>query len=398
MSATASPALHWTLAERTKVMAPSAVREILKISQRADVISFAGGLPSPKTFPVEEFARACAKVLHDQSTAALQYSASEGMPSLRRMVAEALPWDVNPDRVLITTGSQQALDLIAKVFIDPGSRILVETPTYLGALQAFSPMQPVVDGVPAIGEDVDIEALKALRGTGRDAARYFYVLPNFQNPSGGMMSDANRSALADACQALELPIIEDNPYGELWFDQPPPAPISSRVTDGTVYMGSFSKVLAPGLRLGYIVAPDAVFPKLVQAKQAADLHTPSFNQLIVEEVIKDGFLDRHVPGIRALYKAQRDAMLEALREHMPEGVTWNTPNGGMFLWLRMPEGIDTSALFDTAVANGVAFVPGSAFYASRPDVRTMRLSFVTMPADKIRVGIAKLAAVIRQAQ
>ena len=163
MSATASPALHWTLAERTKVMAPSAVREILKISQRADVISFAGGLPSPKTFPVEEFARACAKVLHDQSTAALQYSASEGMPSLRRMVAEALPWDVNPDRVLITTGSQQALDLIAKVFIDPGSRILVETPTYLGALQAFSPMQPVVDGVPAIGEDVDIEALKALQ-------------------------------------------------------------------------------------------------------------------------------------------------------------------------------------------------------------------------------------------
>jgi 2-aminoadipate transaminase len=224
-----------------------------------------------------------------------------------------------------------------------------------------------------------------------------YVLPNFQNPTGRMMSAQRRAALALRAAELGLPIVEDNPYGELWFDAPPPAPLSARHPEGCIYLGSFSKVLAPGLRLGYIVAPPAIFPKLLQAKQAADLHSPGFNQRMVAEVMKDGFLERHVPTIRALYKSQRDAMLGALgREMQGLDVQWNTPDGGMFLWARLPAGMSASALLPHAVEKGVAFVPGAPFYAQDPDARTLRLSFVTATREQIDVGIAALAQAIRE--
>ena len=386
--------MTWTLAKRAHKMNPSVIREILKVTEKPGIISFAGGLPSPRTFPVEAFAAACDTVLRTDGRAALQYAASEGLLALREWIAGQLPWDVSPEQVLITTGSQQGLDLVAKVLIDEGSQVLVETPTYLGALQAFTPMEPVIVSVDSDAEGIDVADL-VRKAPG---ARFLYVLPNFQNPTGRSMSEARRQALVDAAQAAGLPIVEDNPYGDLWFDQPPPQPLTARNPDGCIYLGSFSKVLAPGLRLGYVVAPKAIMPKLLQAKQAADLHSPSFNQRMVAEVLKDGFIDRHVPTIRALYKAQCHAMLDALSKEMAGlDVVWNTPDGGMFLWVRLPEGMNAVELLPQAVDKGVAFVPGAAFYADQADPRTLRLSFVTASEEQIHIGIAALAQAIRDA-
>ncbi|WP_394790079.1 PLP-dependent aminotransferase family protein [Rhodoferax sp.] len=386
-----TPANPWQLAARTEKMNSSAIREILKVTERPGIISFAGGLPSPKTFPVAEFAAACEKVLHEDGRGALQYAASEGYGPLREIVAASLPWKVEPAQVLITTGSQQALDLIGKVLIDKDSKVLVETPTYLGALQAFAPMEPKVVGVECDDHGVDLDDLSSKAAGGR----FLYVLPNFQNPTGRTMTEARRTALVERAASLGLPLVEDNPYGDLWFDAPPPPPLTGRNPEGSLYMGSFSKVLAPGLRLGYVIAPKAIMPKLLQAKQAADLHSPSFNQRMVVAVMHDGFLARHVPTIRTLYKAQRDAMLAALKREMPAGVSWNTPDGGMFLWARLPEGVHAVDLLPKAVDQGVAFVPGSAFYADHADPRTIRLSFVTASVEQINIGIKALADAIR---
>ena len=387
--------MSWTLAQRAHSMNPSVIREILKITERPGIISFAGGLPSPQTFPVDAFAQACARVLRDDGPAALQYGASEGLALLREQVAAMLPWPVDPAQVLITTGSQQGLDLVAKVLIDPGSRVLVENPTYLGALQAFAPMQPHFDAVAGDDDGVDLSALRAAAARG-EPARFMYLLPNFQNPTGRTMSESARVALLDTADAIGLPLVEDNPYGELWFDAPPPAPLSSRRPESCIYLGSFSKVLSPGLRLGFLVAPPELYPKLLQAKQAADLHTPSFNQRMVAEVLRDGFLERHVPTIRALYRAQRDAMLDALtREMRGLDVQWNRPAGGMFLWARLPAGMDAATLLPHAVERGVAFVPGAPFHAGHADPRTLRLSFVTATREQIDQGIARLAAAVR---
>jgi len=396
MSTNSTPTPPWLLAQRAAKMNPSVIREILKVTERPGIISFAGGLPSPKTFPVAEFAAASAKVLRDDAHAALQYAASEGFGPLRDMVAAGLPWNVDPAQVLITTGSQQGLDLVAKVLVDAGSKILVESPTYLGAVMAFTPMEPEVVSVGNDDEGIDIADLQAKA----QGARFLYALPNFQNPTGRTMSEARRAALSAAAARLGLPLIEDNPYGDLWFDRAPPAPLTARNPDGCIYLGSFSKVLAPGLRLGFVVAPKAVYPKLLQAKQAADLHSPGFNQRLIAEVMKNGFLERHVPTIRALYKSQRDAMLEALAREMPAGepdttLTWNTPAGGMFLWARLPRGMNAVDLLPFAVEQGVAFVPGAPFYADHGDPRTLRLSFVTPSVDDIHRGVAALAAGIK---
>jgi 2-aminoadipate transaminase len=389
----------WNLARRADRMNPSVIREILKVTEQPGIISLAGGLPSPLTFPVREVAEATARVLSRDGAAALQYAASEGHGPLRDWVAAHLGQQglkVDAAQILITTGSQQGLDLAAKVLIDQGSRILVETPTYLGALQAFTPMEPQVQGVDSDDEGVlpdDLER-KAVR------ARFVYLLPNFQNPTGRSMSEARRQAVSGLAQRIGLPILEDNPYGDLWFDTAPPPSLASRNPDGCLYLGSFSKVLAPGLRLGYLAAPKALYPKLLQAKQAADLHTPSLNQRIVAEVLQDGFLARHVPTIRALYKSQRDAMLAALAREFGQGgarqVQWNRPGGGMFLWLRLPAGIDATDLLPRAVAKGVAFVPGAAFYADNADPRSLRLSFTTASAAQIDAGIQALAQALRE--
>ncbi|NMM77262.1 PLP-dependent aminotransferase family protein [Acidovorax sp. SRB_24] len=390
---------NWTLAARAAKMNPSAIREILKLTDKPGIISLAGGLPAPQTFPIDAFTQACNTVMARDGAAALQYATSEGYAPLRQAVADMLPWAVDPEQVLITTGSQQALDLIGKVFLDKDSRMLVETPTYLGALQAFAPQEPIAVGVASDDDGILVDDFAAKAGTGAEKARLAYVLPNFQNPTGRTMTEARRAALVAKAAELGIPLIEDNPYGELWFGEAPPAPLTARNPDGCIYMGSFSKVLAPGLRIGFIVAPKAVYPKLLQAKQAADLHTPGFNQRVVAEVIKNGFLERHVPTIRALYKQQRDTMLAALEREMAGlDVRWTRPAGGMFLWVRLPQGVNAQELLPAAVERNVAFVPGAPFYATEADTRTLRLSYVTVSSDEIDTAIAALAAAIRAHQ
>ena len=386
----------WQFANRAAAMTPSIIREILKVTERPDIISFAGGLPSPQAFPVQEFREAFDKVMSEHPRAALQYSSSEGYAPLREWVAASLPWPVHPDQVLITTGSQQALDLVGKVMLDMGSRVMTQTPSYLGALQAFSVFEPEVIGLPNDDQGVQIATLE--REQLRYGARFLYLLPTFQNPTGLTLPTSRREELASSLHALGLPLVEDNPYGELWFDNPPPAPISSLLPEQSLYLGSFSKVLAPGLRLGFIVAPAHVYPKLLQAKQAADLHSPTLNQRLAYEVLaRPGFLDGHLQRTRQLYRDQCQAMLDALRRHMPEGVTWNVPRGGMFLWLRLPEGLDSTHMLPLAVQHGVAYVPGAAFYDTGADVRTLRLSFVTASMEEIDQGIAQLARTVNEA-
>lgn len=389
---------NWSLANRADRMSPSVIREILKVTEQPHIISFAGGLPAPETFPIDAFNAAYEKVMRESPQAALQYATSEGYTPLREWVAQSLPWQVKPEQVLITTGSQQALDLIGKVFIDEGSRVMVQTPSYLGALQAFSLYEPEIYAIPNCPDGGQIQLSVLEDEQLRRSARFLYVLPNFQNPTGQTMDADLRNQLAKTCDALDLPIVEDNPYGELWFDSPPPPPVSSHFPESSLYVGSLSKVLAPGLRLGYMVVPEAIFPQLLQAKQAADLHSPSLNQRLAAEVLTaPAFNQEHVPRIRQQYKTQCQAMLNALQTHMPESVKWNTPRGGMFLWLRLPKELDSAALLPKALENGVAYVPGSAFYAGVPEANTLRLSFVTATAEQIDKGIGLLAQTIKAA-
>lgn len=378
----------WHFARRVERMVPSAIREILKLTERPGVISMAGGLPSPDSFPIEAMRAATARVLRETPREALQYAASEGFGPLREWVAEHLlsrGMQVGTEQVLITTGSQQGLDLVGKVLIDPGSTVGVEAPTYVGALQAFVPYEPVFTLVPSDAEGPLPDGLAAVAD-----ARFLYLLPNFQNPSGHCISETRRKALAEAACERRLPLVEDDPYGDLWFDAAPPRSIAARAPEVTAYLGSFSKVLAPGLRLGYVVAPTSLIGKLVQAKQAADLHTPGFNQRVAYEVIRDGFLRDHVPMVRARYKLQRDAMAAALTAHLPAGCHWQVPSGGMFFWVELPSHVDAALLLPQAVALGVAFVPGAAFCASNPKRNTLRLSFVTVPPAEIERGISLL--------
>ena len=395
------PSAPWHLAARTARMNPSAIREILKLTERPGIISLAGGLPSADGFPIEAVREATARVLRDTPREALQYAGSEGFGPLREWVAAEMArhrLSVGADRVLITTGSQQGLDLVGKVLIDAGSRVAVESPTYLGALQAFVPYEP--DFV-TVASDESGPLPESLVDDAAGAS-FFYVLPNFQNPSGDSIGAARRDEIAHVAEAKGVPLVEDNPYGDLWYDSPPDRPLAARWPGGTVYCGSFSKVLAPGLRLGYVIAPQPVFGKLVEAKQAADLHTPGLNQRIVHEIVKDGFLDRHVPTVRARYRTHRDAMQAALLAHLPTAgplaCRWRVPGGGMFFWIELPPGTDSDALLVRAVARGVAFVPGTPFFAANARADTLRLSFVTAPPAQIEQGIAALAAALREQQ
>jgi 2-aminoadipate transaminase len=384
----------WQLARRCDRMNPSVIREILKLTELPGVRSLAGGLPSADTFPVDAMREATAKVLAETPREALQYAASEGFGPLRDWVSAMLGAkgiDAPANRVLITNGSQQGLDLVGKVMLDAGNTVAVETPTYLGALQAFNPNEPKFASVAGDADGPLPEGIAELpKGT-----RFMYVLPNFQNPTGRVIPAARRDALVAAAQRANIPLVEDNPYGELWYDDEPPKPLASRWGEGTLYLGSFSKVLAPGLRLGFMVCPQPLYPKLLQSKQAADLHTGSFSQRVVYEVIKNGFLDQHIPTIRNRYRTQRDAMDAALKTSMPAGCEWKKPSGGMFFWLRLPAGCDAMALLPKAVEAGVAFVPGAAFYADHPDTRTMRLSFVTLSPADIADAVQRLGNVVK---
>lgn len=388
-----SKPIKWQFAKRAEQLQSSVIREILKITMRPDIISFAGGLPSPETFPVEHMKQVFDKVLTEQGKIALQYGPSDGYAPLREWIAASLSIPgvtIKPDQVLMVSGSQQALDLIGKVLIEDNSKVLVETPSYLGALQAFSVYQPQFVSVPTDDFGLLPEEVEKVA----DGARLLYALPNFQNPTGRTMPLERRLALVETCARLGLPLIEDDPYGSLSYRGEPLPKMLTMNPDGVIYMGSFSKVLTPGIRLGYVVAPVPLVRKLEQAKQAADLHTSQLTQMVVYEAIKDGFLATHIPSIRTLYANQCQVMLDALAEFFPAGVKWSKPEGGMFIWVTLPQHMDGMALLEEAIAQHVAFVPGAPFYANEPEKNTLRLSFVTVPPEKIREGVAKLGKLI----
>ncbi|MFZ6759000.1 PLP-dependent aminotransferase family protein [Undibacterium sp. Ji50W] len=386
--------IDWKFSQRAEQLQSSAIREILKVTMRPEVISFAGGLPSPETFPVERMRAAFDKVLSQQGKSALQYGPTDGYAPLREFLADSLSTSdskILPDQLLMVSGSQQGLDLIGKVLVDEGSKVLVETPSYLGALQAFSVYRPEFESVDTDEHGV-VPASVAAKGAG---ARLMYALPNFQNPTGRTLSVERRFELVETCARMGIPLIEDNPYGDLCYSGEPLPKMLNMNPGGVIYMGSFSKVLTPGIRLGYVVGPTPLIRKLEQAKQAADLHTAQLTQMVVHEVIKDGFLTEHIPTIRALYAKQCNAMLEAMSKHFPESVQWTRPEGGMFIWVTLPAHMDSKQLLDEAILQNVAFVPGGPFYANNPAPNTFRLSFVTVSPERINEGVEKLGKLIK---
>ena len=379
------------------------MRELLKLIDRPGLISFAGGLPAPEVFPLEQFKAAALRVLSEHGTQALQYSTTEGYPKLREMLARHMARYgivVGADNILITQSSQQALDLIGKVFLNSGDRIAVERPTYLGALQAWNAYQAEYVGITIDHEGMKIEELEDIF---RSGPKFLYALPNFQNPSGVTLSLTRRRRLVELADHYGVPIIEDDPYGQLRFAGEHLLPLAAldakarrqkAYSGNVIYISTFSKTLAPGLRLGWVVAPAEVLQRLVLAKQGADLHTGTFVQMVAYETARGGFLDRHVRHIRAVYRERRDAILAALKRHMPPGVSWTEPEGGLFIWAVLPEDLDAVSLLPEAVEHGVAFVPGTCFFDNGSGKNTMRLNFSFMPPGKIEEGIKRLAGVI----
>ncbi len=400
----------WTAryALRAKGITSSQIRELLKFTQKPGMISFGGGLPAPDVFPVQRFQEACHKVLTEQAAAALQYGATEGYEPLRELIASNIARygiKAKPENVLITSGSQQALDLIGKLFINVGDRVLVEAPTYLGALQAFNAYGAEYESVPS---DENGLRTSLLEEPLRSGPKFMYVLPNFQNPAGTTLSQGRRHELVLLAERYGVPIVEDDPYGQLRYEGEhlPSLVVLDRENlrrdngysiGNVIYLSTFSKTLAPGLRLGWIVAPPEVISKLAQLKQGADLHTSTFTQFVAYEVARDGFLDQHVKLIRQIYRERRDVMLQSLEEFFPPAVTWTHPQGGLFLWVTVPAGLDMQAIFKSALEQNVAFVPGDSFYAndSHEGSRHMRLNFSNAAPEQIRAGIRRLATAVK---
>jgi 2-aminoadipate transaminase len=391
---------------RTDSIGSSAIRELLKLTSLPDVISFAGGLPAPDLFPIERFKEAAEVVLTEMGERALQYGTTEGYQPLREMIAgnaSKYGIQISADNVLITTGSQQALDLLGRIFINRGDRVLVESPTYLGALQAWNAYGVKYVTIPFDEDGMQTDQLESRLRTG---LKFIYVLPNFQNPTGVTLSRERRMQLVEMANAYGVPIVEDDPYGQLRYEGehlPPVVVLDDEIrakevpiySGNVIYTSTFSKILAPGLRLAWVVAPTEVIKKLVQAKQGCDLNTSTFNQYLAYEVANGPWMKTHIQTIRETYKERRDVMLKALAEYMPEGVNWTHPKGGLFLWATTPEGLDTQTIFKSAVEQKVAFVPGNSFHPLGGGANTMRLNFSCMKPDLIDEGIKRLAEVIK---
>lgn len=389
-------------AERAGGMRASDIREILKVTAQSDIISLAGGLPAPELFPIDEYRRAFEWILESDGAQALQYGPSEGYRPLRGLVAERMGRFGMPstaDDVVITNGSQQALDLIGKIFLDPGDTVIVEKPTYLGAIQAFNQYQPRFLVVPMDEDGMIVDELERLlaTNTGSRKIKLIYALPNFQNPTGRSLSVARRTQLVQVASHYGVPIVEDDPYGELRFEGEPAPNLRSLDTDNTViYLGTFSKILAPGFRLGWVVAGPEVIEAILHGKQPADLHTGTAQQMATYEVAKDGFVDRHVERVRSFYRERRDVMLRAIEEHFPAEARFTRPQGGLFVWAELPASIDTRELLLEAVREKVAFVPGQGFHVDNSGTNTMRLNFSNVPPDQLREGIRRLGHAIGQ--
>lgn len=396
---------EYRYAQRTQRMGSSAIRELLKYTEKPDIISFAGGLPAPDVFPVEEFRAACERVLKEHGSTALQYGTTDGYLPLREMIARhsaRYGIKITPENVLITSGSQQALDLLGKILIDPGDRILVESPTYLAAIQAWNAYGAEFITVPMDDHGMNTDYLEEALRVG---PKFIYVLPNFQNPTGVTLSLERRQKLIELADQYGVPIVEDDPYGQLRYEGehlPSIVVLDSQFRDdetpcyrgNVIYLSTFSKTLAPGLRLGWVIAPPEVIAKLVQAKQGADLHTATFNQFVAYEVSRGGFLDRHIHLIREVYGKRRDLMLAAMDRHFPAEVHWTYPEGGLFLWGTLPTYMDAKDLLKTCLDKKVAFVPGEPFHPSGGGKNTMRINFSNATHEEIQIGIQRLGEAI----
>lgn len=393
-------------AQRTQAMKASAIRELLKLSSKPGYISFGGGFPAPEVFPVEAFRQACNNVLQANGQIALQYGVTEGVLELREMIAERsnrYGMNVSPENVLVTCGSQQALDLIGKIFINRGDRILVESPTYLGALQAWNAYGAEYISVPSDENGMVTEHLETAL---QQKPKFMYVLPNFQNPTGVTISLERRKRIVELANQYGVFIVEDDPYGQLRFEGEhlPAVEVldcqkrnSPGVYEGNVlYLGTFSKIMAPGLRLAWIIAPREVIHKMALAKQGTDLHTSTFNQYVACEVGKGDFLDQHIKKICQVYRERRDVMLDALQEHFPQGIQWTHPQGGLFLWVTLPLGMNARNVLEESVKEKVVIIPGDSFFSNGGGENTMRLNFSNASPEMINEGIYRLGCVLHK--
>ena len=392
--------MEYKFASRMDRMKASEIRELLKLTAKPEIISFAGGLPAPELFPVKEIAQVSHDLVLKEGQKLLQYATTEGRPTLREKIAkrmtEKYKTPVVADDILITTGSQQCLDFAGKLFLDPGDVVLCESPSYLGALNAFNAYQPVFKEVPTDGEGIIPEELdKILASTPK--CKFIYVIPDFQNPTGICWSLERRKKFIEVINKYDLPVFEDNPYGELRYRGESFPTLKSMDTKGLVsFLGTFSKIFCPGLRLGWIAGPHAIVEKFVMIKQSADLHTSNFDQGVADAYMDTYDLDAHVKEIVALYGHRRDLILKTMEEEFPEGVEFTRPDGGLFLWVTVPEGVSARKVFDKCIEQKVAAVIGDAFYPNDKTDRSMRVNYSCMPDDKIVEGVKRMAKAIKE--
>ena len=392
--------MEYKFASRMDRMKASEIRELLKLTAKPEIISFAGGLPAPELFPVKEIAQVSHDLVLKEGQKLLQYATTEGRPTLREKIAKRMtekygtPVDMND--ILITTGSQQCLDFAGKLFLDPGDVVLCESPSYLGALNAFNAYQPVFKEVPTDGEGIIPEELDKILAT-TPKCKFIYVIPDFQNPTGICWSLERRKKFIEVINKYDLPVFEDNPYGELRYRGESFPTLKSMDTKGLVsFLGTFSKIFCPGLRLGWIAGPHTIVEKFVMIKQSADLHTSNFDQGVADAYMDTYDLDAHVKEIVELYGHRRDLILKTMEEEFPEGVEFTRPDGGLFLWVTVPEGVSARKVFDKCIEQKVAAVIGDAFYPNDKTDRSMRVNYSCMPDDKIVEGVKRMAKAIKE--
>ena len=392
--------MEYKFASRMDRMKASEIRELLKLTARPEIISFAGGLPAPELFPVKEIAQVSHDLVEKEGQKLLQYATTEGRPTLREKIAKRMtekygtPVDMND--ILITTGSQQCLDFAGKLFLDPGDVVLCESPSYLGALNAFNAYQPVFKEVPTDGEGIIPEELDKILAT-TPKCKFIYVIPDFQNPTGICWSLERRKKFIEVINKYDLPVFEDNPYGELRYRGESFPTLKSMDTKGLVsFLGTFSKIFCPGLRLGWIAGPHTIVEKFVMIKQSADLHTSNFDQGVADAYMDTYDLDAHVKEIVELYGHRRDLILKTMEEEFPEGVEFTRPDGGLFLWVTVPEGVSARKVFDKCIEQKVAAVIGDAFYPNDKTDRSLRVNYSCMPDDKIVEGVKRMARAIKE--
>ncbi len=387
----------WHYSRRALMMKSSVIRETLKITQKPGIISFGGGLPASELFPTKELAEAAQKVLTEHGEKALQYGLTEGYLPLREMIAERASRqgiNVSADEIMITGGSQQGLDMCGRVLLDWGDVVISARPTYLGAIQAFNAYFPKYVTLPSDDDGMTVDGLKEILET--NDARMIYLVPTFQNPDGRTIPVHRRQRILEIAKTYGVPVIEDDPYSELFFEGTVPSPMKALDPDIVISLGTFSKLLAPGLRIAWLIAPPGVIDRFVRMKQGADLHTNTFAQYLIYEFAQNGKLDAHIKKVRELYSHRRNVMIEAMEHYFPDEVKFTRPNGGLFLWVELPAGVNTTTLLTKAVENSVAYIPGSAFYPEGGGDNTMRLNYSKPNETEIEEGIKRLAKLFKE--